>query len=406
MRYIDSGERDSSQALGNWLLGALSEDVVELRCQSGFFSFGGVGLFIPTIDRLVSQNRVVNVLIGANEGSTLRNDIQRLMTRLGIPGSITSKLGIISFSGGAFFHPKVYHLRYSDGKQSAYVGSANLTESGVASLHVEAGVVLDTRDGDDEITLSNIATAIDNWFMGSRPGFTLVNSLTVLDQLVSDGVIAVVSPPRATTSTGGVSGGRAGRPRLRPLIELPNVPTLPVSSYPFILDELVGVDFEIESPVATASVQSGSYSGFLMILQKTDVGVGQTTAGTSRRSPEIFIPLSARNYDPVFWGWPLSFTQDLKTRGKMDRHAVMRIGTNIVTVNMMTWPIKHDFRLRNESLRSAGNIGDILRIERTDGQGGFEYYVEVIPQGTTHYAHYLALCINPVRNSGKRWGYY
>lgn len=225
MRYIDSGERNQSQALGNWIEEALTEDVTELRWQSGFFSFAGAVLFIPTINRLVSQSQVVNVLIGANEGSTLRSDIQELMTQLGIPDSETSRLGIISFSGGAFFHPKVYHLRYRNGRQSAYVGSANLTESGVASLHVEAGVILDTLAGDDEITLENIATAIDNWFMCSRQGFTLVNSLTVLDQLVSDGVIAAALPPRVTTATGGVIYGRATRPRLVPLISLPASPT-------------------------------------------------------------------------------------------------------------------------------------------------------------------------------------
>ncbi len=86
----------------------------------------------------------------------------------------------------------------------------------------------------------------------------------------------------------------------------------------------------------------------------------------------------------------------------------MRIGTAIVDVNMMTWPIKHDFRLRSEALRSAGNIGDILRIESTEGKNGFAYYVEIIPQGTIHYDQYLELCVNQVHssNSKKRWGYY
>ena len=41
---------------------------------------------------------------------------------------------------------------------------------------------------------------------------------------------------------------------------------------------------------------------FLMTLQRTDVGVGQTTTGTSRRSPEIFVPLSARDAAPALLG--------------------------------------------------------------------------------------------------------
>lgn len=144
----------------------------------------------------------------------------------------------------------------------------------------------------------------------------------------------------------------------------------------------------------------------VMTLQRTDVGVGQVTKGTSKRSPEIFIPLSARDADPGFWGWPAQFTRDKRKRGKMDRVGViMRIGTRVVKVNMMTWPDKHDFRLRGEYLRSAGNEGDILYIERADGSSGFTYYVEIIPRGTARHAAYLAKCSNAVRNSKRLWGY-
>ena len=51
---------------------------------------------------------------------------------------------------------------------------------------------------------------------------------------------------------------------------------------------------------------------FAMTLQNTDVGKGQTTPGTSRRSPEIYIPLIARNFAPDFWGWPNKFIEDPK----------------------------------------------------------------------------------------------
>ena len=145
---------------------------------------------------------------------------------------------------------------------------------------------------------------------------------------------------------------------------------------------------------------------FLMTLQRTDVGVGQIRQGTSRRSPEIFIPLAARDHNPLFWGWQDSFVEDPEKPGKWNRHGVnMRIGTDIVNVNMMTWPDKSDFRLRCEALRSAGNIGDILYLERSNGNSEFTYYVEIIPNGTLRYTEYLDVCDHPVRNSEKRWGY-
>ena len=144
-----------------------------------------------------------------------------------------------------------------------------------------------------------------------------------------------------------------------------------------------------------------------MTLQQTDAGYGQVGRGTARRSPEIFIPLAARDYSPQFWGWQEQFIEDAGRPGKWDRRGVrMRIGTQIAEVNMMTWPIKHDFRLRSEALRSAGNVGDILRLEKVERPVDYEYYAEIIPRGSTEYDYYLGLCTQPVRNSDKRWGYY
>ena len=84
----------------------------------------------------------------------------------------------------------------------------------------------------------------------------------------------------------------------------------------------------------------------------------------------------------------------------------MRVSTEIVEVNMMTWPIKHDFRLRNETLRSAGKVGDIIRLERAEGARAYDYNAEVIPRESTEYEYYDSVCTEEVRNSRKRWGYY
>jgi hypothetical protein len=158
---------------------------------------------------------------------------------------------------------------------------------------------------------------------------------------------------------------------------------------------------EVESP------ENDQPRGFVMTLMRTDVGAGQTTPGTSRRSPEIFIPLAARNMYPVFWEWPYAFTEDLAKPGKFDRPGIlMRIGGEVIRVNMMTWPDKHDFRLRSEALRSAGYEGDILRIEKTSGSQDFDYYVEIIPTGTSAYDYFLDLCVNRTPNSKRKWGYY
>ena len=140
---------------------------------------------------------------------------------------------------------------------------------------------------------------------------------------------------------------------------------------------------------------------------RTDAGVGQTTPGAPRRSPEVFIPLKARNTNPEFWGWRDKFVEDQAEPGKWDRRGVvMRLNDATIHVNMMTWPVKHDFRLRSEALRSAGHVGDILCIEQCD-DAEYSYRVAVIPSDAEEYTEYLQRCTESVGGrSQKKWGYY
>jgi len=84
----------------------------------------------------------------------------------------------------------------------------------------------------------------------------------------------------------------------------------------------------------------------------------------------------------------------------------MRLGTTILDTNWWYNPDKIDFRIRNQSLRKAGNIGDILKLEPGVHADGYDYYVEIIPKGTSQFAKFDALCTERVKNSLKRFGYY
>ena len=412
MQYFDSGTREPSQARAKWLQDAAQEDIAELRVQTGYFSLDGVGLLIPVLEQAAKNDRPAKVLVGSNNGCTLHSEMVGLVQLMGIP-RLNGQLGIVSF-GGAYFHPKTYHVRRQDGTEAAFVGSANLTAAGLA-LNVEAGIALDTREGDDPHQLYQIAAAIDAWFNEKRDGLTVVIGIETLNELADRGVLGIAPPPRPQDSDKGGTSSGSSRPRLKPIFSLPPVKQINAATgaasaagVPDLPEEALQEDSEdiVVEVAPPAPAQAGKYQAFLMTLQKTDVGVGQVTKGTSRRSPEIFIPLAARDTDPDFWGWPKQFTKDATKVGKMDRPGVkMRIGTTIIDVNMMTWPDKSDFRLRSEHLRSAGSIGDILYMERSDGKGGFTYYVEVIPQSSARHAQYLARCINPTKNSKKMWGY-
>jgi hypothetical protein len=220
MKYLDSGTRDPLHTLANWFDSTLNTEVVEFRLQTGFFSIESIGLLLPLLERCKRADLLTKILIGSNDAMTLRDDVLRLVDVVGIPRH-GAALGVVNFAG-AFFHPKTYHIKRSDGSEAAYVGSANLTASGLA-LHVEAGIALDTREGDGHNHLSEIASAIDSWFMGQRLGMNLIAGLENVNALVANGVLASVRPPR-TQNAQGTQGGTPTRPRLTRLFNLPPMP--------------------------------------------------------------------------------------------------------------------------------------------------------------------------------------
>src|SRR5207244_4404349 len=118
--------------------------------------------------RLSEDHQTTRALVGSNDQCTIRRDIEYLVSALGIPRE-EALLGVVSYQQG-YYHPKTLHVRRADGSQAGYVGSANLTGSGVASLHVEAGITLDTREADSADVLELMASAVDTWFEVSPPG--------------------------------------------------------------------------------------------------------------------------------------------------------------------------------------------------------------------------------------------
>lgn len=220
MRYIDSGRRDPDQALGSWLVEAAQDlGVLELRSQTGFFSVDGLGHIVPLISRLKDGDHIVRLLLGSNEGVTRRTDIEVLLDIAGWPRQGLD-IAVVSFDN-AYYHPKTVHLKRNDGSMFAYVGSANLTKSGVSALHVEAGMTLDTRDGDDPSVLTHISNVVDWWFEGPRKGLFRVTGFDDLDALVASKVLGVQRPPSPRTE----SRGRVASalPKLAPLINVPPV---------------------------------------------------------------------------------------------------------------------------------------------------------------------------------------
>lgn len=199
MRYIDNGNwNPRDHALVVWLRTVLTADVVEIAWQSGFFEAGVLGVFEPTLLRLASAELSATVLIGSNDGETQASSVRDLVEVLGLPRP-KARLGIVSYADG-FYHPKTIYVRLGTGRQVAYVGSANLTSRGINGLNVEAGITLDTDQGDPPEFLRDVQRAASAWFDSSPDGFFSVETENDVDSLLARGILATEPAVRQVRS--------------------------------------------------------------------------------------------------------------------------------------------------------------------------------------------------------------
>lgn len=389
---------------------------IEFRSAVAFVKRSGTKHIREPLEAFSKRGGVAKMSAGIDAGGTSAEGLTDLMQAVGDRGSVF----VFKNANSSTFHPKVYLFK-NDSAAEIIVGSGNLTEGGLFTNYETSFLVrLDLAIPENAVLLSSVMQVLDSW---STPTTGLCYALdaALLEQLVLKGHV-----PDEVKAWGdekvAMEDQKTREPGLFVRHLVPSAPKVPKLASAVTPDELPKDDQGPEDDEGLVVVtpppvpsQGGSYNVFLMMLQKTDVGVGQTTKGTSRRSPEIFIPLISRDYDPQFWGWPDLFVPDSTWtgptdqdgRGKMDRPGVMvRLGGATFPVHIWYNPYKKDFRLRSEHMRSAGAIGDILYVERSDGQGGFSYYVDVVPQGSPKHTEYLAKCTNAVRNSKKHWGYF
>ncbi len=384
-----------STRVGDWLKDNLQKDWSHFRAAVAFVKRSGTRHIHKPLAKFAETSHV-EIVVGIDHQGSSYEGLLDLIHAVSPSGKVVVFHNRLAIT----FHPKIYLFK-SKTAAEVIVGSGNLTEGGLfanyeAALRLEFNLA--KRDQVD--VLRSIENTLDQWANAQGTSWPL--NAEFLGQLRDLSLVSTEGPLVSKDSNAAVEETQKGTSSFS-------------GEMPFAARSERRAPSTTRSATATGVAQRFEVGGiptlrgqrFLMTLQQTDVGTGQTTAGTSRRSPEIFVPLAARNANPTFWNWPDSFVQDETKPGKYDHSGVrMRLGDSIVLVNMMTWPDRHDFRLRSEALRSAGGIGDILRIEKVNSESGFDYFVEVIPQGTKRYAFCFSKCTQLVRNSRKRFGYY
>ena len=289
-----------TKRLGEILNENLDGTWTHFRAAVAFIKKSGTKHIVPALKNF-ARDRHVEIIAGIDHHGTSSEGLQDLL------GAVSPKGKVIVFHNPIrhkhTFHPKIYLFK-SATQADVTIGSGNLTQGGLFENYEAAlRIRLDLDNHDHATILQSIEDVLDKWASLS-PGTTQVLDNQLLTRLTAMGVTPPeqisVPEPGDTEWSGGES--------------MFDTPFVPHSEF-----QAPKVSGRQEIPVELTPETSQTISGYVMTLLKTDVGVGQTTAGTSRRSPEIFIPLAARDSQPEFWDWPDKFLEDPKKRGKRDR---------------------------------------------------------------------------------------
>ena len=399
--------------LGEYLNENLRLPWTHFRAAVAFVKSSGTS-HIEEALRVFTTNGDIEFIVGIDHRGTSYEGLESLLASVAPGGRII----VFHNRGPLTFHPKIFLFKSPD-LADVVVGSGNLTAGGLYGNY-EAGLrlQLDLANPDHLTTLQSIEEVLDHW-SDATLGTARLLDLDLLARLLDLGVTPMEQVPGFRPNRvveDDVGEAQEGDDFPFASRGEPRAPRLPGRRQP-APEPVQGIfDVVIHDPapppgpniVDQPVAEPAHLLTFVMTLQQTDAGVGQTTAGTSQRSPEIFIPLAARNQHPDFWQWPNGFVEDDLTPGKLDRNNILiQFGGEVIEASLTYFPHRHDFRLRNSTLRNAGNVGDILRIERAADSEviGYEYNVAIVPQGEAAYEENIELCQERVRNSLKLYGY-
>lgn len=222
MRFVDTSSQQAQSTLANWFSSVASDGIAELYVQTGYFAAGSLDFLLHAVTAKCLQSCKLGMLVGSNDPKTLVADVKRLIQVVGTPRK-DADLAVVCFANG-LFHPKTYVARRNDSTYTAYVGSANLTPSGLAR-NIEAAVILDTKDGDSEKVILDIVDSIQCWLSkGATDGVHKLIDLSSADALALSGILAIAEPPKPLKTVNSTSSS-TGLPTLKPLATWPTQPT-------------------------------------------------------------------------------------------------------------------------------------------------------------------------------------
>lgn len=374
-----------------------NESWTQFNAAVAFVKRSGVKHLAESI-KSFSERGAANLVIGLDLFGTSIEGVETLSSSIS-----NGEVWVYHNELTSTFHPKLYVFS-NESHALVIVGSGNLTEGGLyTNEEISFQVELDLSVRSDLKFYQDLMVVFDSWSINAGECSMLLNDDSLVT-LIEHGYLVpekfVSDKARVSISRSSTKSGKEEAKSLfgKKTVRRPKDKLSKRKTWKAPVKEVIGeTRWQLDTNESSVS--------YLMTLQQTDAGSGQTTPGKSKRSPEIFIPLAAKKANEAFWGWPDEFVEDPVKTNKLDRKEVPFLlkGERII-VNMMTWPDKSDFRLRSSALRDSGNVGDIIKITQSTVEG-VSYEVELITPLDEEFEAYSDLCDQNVRNSKKKWGY-
>ena len=321
------------------------------------------------------------------------------------------------------FHPKLFLFRWAD-RATIFVGSNNMTEGGFFGNY-ECAIRITYHFPEENEIFKSAEASLKRLLDPEGP---VVYKLTpdFLDKLIDGGEIPSESEARtgrdvpARATKGDYVEGAA----IFGAEDIAAPPPLPSE----LLEGLVTIvrarrraariekrraleDTTVESlPIDDQRSDYLLPAAFYMTLPTLQ---GHSIPGESR------IPLEAIEMAKEFWGWPDKYSRAVSPRAGRDRvywnwRPKWRVWsvdspTDVIIqeVRMYMYENSSDFRFYARPLINAGaDLGDIVRIKRiAEPEGDAEYECVLAKTSTQQYREWIELCVLPVRNSQRLFGY-
>ena len=431
-----------SYRVGDFLLENLTLNKwTHFRASIAFVKKSGTKYIHTALDSFSKKNDV-NVSIGLDHNGSSVEGFDQLLNAIKPNG----KLWVYKNSANTF-HPKVYLFKNKI-NADIVVGSGNMTKGGLYE-NAEIGVrlQLDLTKSSDILFLNELEETLDIWSTAMPMRCIAVDAALVI-KLHESGELPTEAEAASAINVAksvqlNVSGKKPSPFNSTAVQPAPNLlqSLTSAGNKPVILPVAPKVPMSSHTQVAINKLPIKALVPALkfgMTLQNTDVGIGQTSTGTARRSPEIFIPIGAIDLNPNFWGWinqsladPKKYKPDLMWRAKNSvwiakRNAASRrvirpldkldwehVMVNLVGHNgcldVAVWfnPDKVDIRFREANLRSAGDIDDILVVSQPSQGANYDYDMEVIRKNDPRYSSTFKLLTEKAPGGSlKRYGYF